>query len=165
MGVSGASWDSIGASRGQFAWHLGENKPNTEKASNQKHKMQKTRNRTTVWPGTVILGAFGASSRALRWPLDSLWGRVAALPGGSWSLLGHSWPGRANLFDPNVSEVKNIDFLLFSLRFGRSTLPRDPLGTPPRDPPAGSPRGRVGKRLPFRLQHGDILFDFDILRF
>ena len=55
LGVSGASWDSVGASRG---------------------------------------------------PLDGLLGRVAALPGASWSLLGHSWPGRANLFDPNVSEVK-----------------------------------------------------------
>ena len=69
------------------------------------------------WSG---LGARGA-----------VWGPLGALLGPLGALLGRAW----SPWNPNGSEVKNVDFLLVFVGFGRVTPPRDPpRGTPPRVP-------------------------------
>ena len=78
-------------------------------------------------------------------------GPLGALLGPLGALLGRAW----GPWNPNGSEVKNVDFLLVFVRFGRSPPPGTPRGTPP----AGDPGGRVGKGLPNRLRHW---FQFDL---
>ena len=87
-------------------------------------------------------------------------GPLGALLGPLGALLGRAW----GPWNPNGSEVENVDFLLVFVRFGRSPPPRDPPAGPPAGPPrgtppAGDPGGRVGKGLPNRLRHW---FQFDL---
>ena len=65
-------------------------------------------------------------------------GPLGALLGPLGALLGRAW----GPWNPNGSEVKNIDFLLVFVRFGRSPPPRDP---PPGPPPGPPPRVTQGK--------------------